>query len=58
MMKNVTILTSDEVRRIEVELETMIEKAQEGLEGKLESEDAFGWLLTSAKRIKQYLEEV
>ena len=53
MMKNVTILIYDEVSRIRNNA-----RKRKSLEGKLEIEDAFGWFLTSKKRIKQYLEEM
>lgn len=57
MMKDVTILTSDEVRRIELEIDSIIEAATLGIEGKTDKEDALEEARHYAKRIKGYLDE-
>ena len=57
MMKDVTILTSDEVRRIELEINSIIEAATLGIEGKTDKEDALEEVRHYAKRIKSYLDE-
>lgn len=56
-MKNVTILTFDEVERIKQDLDQMIDEAKDGANGDQNARNTCDWLLDDLIALKSRFEE-
>lgn len=56
MMKDVTILTFDEMERIRQDIDNMIDNAKDGAYGKFDSKDVCTWLINDLKEFRKQFE--
>ena len=56
MMKDVTILTFDEVERIRNDIDNMIDNAKYGLHEKFNPKDVCSWLIQDLKKLREQFE--
>ena len=55
-MKDVTIITFDEMERIRHDIDNMIENAQDGAWGTINSKDACTWIIDELKELRELFE--
>lgn len=56
MMKDVTILTFDEMERIRQDIDNMIDNAKEGAYGKRDGKTVCEWLIEDLKKFRSQFE--
>lgn len=56
MMKDVTILTFDEIERIKYEIKNMIDEAREGAYGERDGKTVCNWLLVDLFKLQEMFE--
>ena len=56
MMKDVTILTFDEMERIRKDIDSFIEYAMDGVYGTINAKDVCTWLINDLKEFRKQFE--
>ena len=56
MMKDVTILTFDEMERIRQDIDRMIDNAKDGAYGKFDAKNVCSWLIDDLEEFKKQFE--
>ena len=55
-MKDVTILTFDEVERIKADIDNMIDNAKDGAYGKFDAKNVCNWLIKDLQKFREQFE--
>lgn len=56
MMKDVTIITFDEMEQIRQDIDNMIDNAKDGAYGKFDAKNVCSWLIEKLKKFRKQFE--